>query len=192
MEASELEENQEVRVYERSHSTARNLGTSGRVLKVGRTLVTIRYGGSIEQFRIDSQKLNDKIYGNRVYFRTLPQAVLDERRDAATGALNGYGIDFRTSVAAKPLEQLEALAGLIRAFDAIDSSTGKAIGEAIMKKHVREAATPMEDGALVADCSCGGSYSVPQGGDEYGALEAEHARHALIAMAYQHALGVLI
>lgn len=44
--------------------------------------------------------------------------------------------------------------------------------------HIRETTTPMDDGTLLADCSCGGTYSVPQGGDEYGALEAEHARHA--------------
>lgn len=44
--------------------------------------------------------------------------------------------------------------------------------------HVREATTPMPDGTLLADCSCGAEYSVPQGGDEFGALEAAHARHA--------------
>src|ERR1017187_6158915 len=43
--------------------------------------------------------------------------------------------------------------------------------------HQRESATPMDDGALLADCSCGATYSVPQGVDEYDALEAAHARH---------------
>jgi hypothetical protein len=50
--------------------------------------------------------------------------------------------------------------------------------------HVRETATPgslMDDpglyGWIVADCSCGGRYAVPEGGDEFAALEAGHARH---------------
>lgn len=44
--------------------------------------------------------------------------------------------------------------------------------------HIREATTPMDDGTLLADCSCGEEYSVPQdGGDELEALEAERQRH---------------
>jgi hypothetical protein len=43
--------------------------------------------------------------------------------------------------------------------------------------HMRETTTPMDDGTLLADCSCGAEYSVPQGGDEYAALEAAHAEH---------------
>lgn len=43
--------------------------------------------------------------------------------------------------------------------------------------HVRETTTPLDDGTLLADCSCGAEYSVPQGGDEYAALEAAHAQH---------------
>lgn len=43
--------------------------------------------------------------------------------------------------------------------------------------HEREATTPMEDGTLLADCSCGAEYGVPQGGNEFGALEAAHAAH---------------
>lgn len=44
--------------------------------------------------------------------------------------------------------------------------------------HIRETTTPMNDGTLLADCSCGDTYSAPQGGDEYEALEAERVRHA--------------
>jgi hypothetical protein len=47
----------------------------------------------------------------------------------------------------------------------------------MQQTHEREATTPLDDGTLLADCSCGGEYSVPQGGDEYAALEAEHTRH---------------
>jgi hypothetical protein len=44
-------------------------------------------------------------------------------------------------------------------------------------RHERETTTPMEDGTLLADCSCGATYSVPQGGGEYGKLERAHRRH---------------
>lgn len=43
--------------------------------------------------------------------------------------------------------------------------------------HVRETTTPMDNGTLLADCSCGAEYSVPQGDDEYAALEAAHTQH---------------
>jgi hypothetical protein len=49
--------------------------------------------------------------------------------------------------------------------------------------HVRESTTPGEfldsprPGVLLADCSCGAEYEVPQGDDEYGALERAHAAH---------------
>jgi hypothetical protein len=55
--------------------------------------------------------------------------------------------------------------------------------EPIPAGHVREAATPGEDldppqpGILLADCSCGAEYTVPQGRDEYGALEKAHREH---------------
>lgn len=43
--------------------------------------------------------------------------------------------------------------------------------------HQREATTPMPDGTLLADCSCGGTYSAPQGGNEYAALQTAHQAH---------------
>jgi len=49
--------------------------------------------------------------------------------------------------------------------------------------HVRETATPGEfldpprPGIILADCSCGAEYEVPQGDDEYGALEKAHRAH---------------
>lgn len=49
--------------------------------------------------------------------------------------------------------------------------------------HERETTTPMDDGTLLADCSCGASYSVPQGGNEYAALEEAHSRHVAEAKA---------
>jgi hypothetical protein len=51
--------------------------------------------------------------------------------------------------------------------------------------HVRETTTPGSDipdhpelaGLLLADCSCGAEYTVPEGSDEFGALEEAHKRH---------------
>lgn len=49
--------------------------------------------------------------------------------------------------------------------------------------HVREAMAlgedldPPQPGIILGDCSCGATYSAPQGGDEYGALEAAHRLH---------------
>lgn len=51
------------------------------------------------------------------------------------------------------------------------------ISEADLQAHQREATTPMDDGTLLADCLCGETYSVPQGGGEYEALEAERRAH---------------
>lgn len=49
--------------------------------------------------------------------------------------------------------------------------------------HVREAIAlgehldPPQPGIVLADCSCGAEYTVPQGPDEYGALEKAHREH---------------
>jgi len=51
-------------------------------------------------------------------------------------------------------------------------------------KHCRETVTPQPDptkhtpgGTLLADCSCGAVYFVPQGPDEGGALDVAQAAH---------------
>jgi hypothetical protein len=55
--------------------------------------------------------------------------------------------------------------------------------DAAVPGHIREAATVGEfldepqPGIILADCSCGAEYTVPQGGDEYGALEKAHREH---------------
>lgn len=58
-----------------------------------------------------------------------------------------------------------------------------AVWEEPARRHVRETTTSTTllgegtPGFLLADCSCGGGYTVPEGGDEYAALEAAHAAH---------------
>ena len=55
--------------------------------------------------------------------------------------------------------------------------------EPIPPEHVREAIAlgenldPPQPGIVIADCSCGATYSVPQGRDEYGVLEKAHREH---------------
>jgi hypothetical protein len=59
--------------------------------------------------------------------------------------------------------------------------------DAAVPGHIREAATigeflsPPQPGIILADCSCGAEYTVPQGGDEYGALEDAHQAHVAAA-----------
>ena len=56
--------------------------------------------------------------------------------------------------------------------------------DAAVPGHIREAATVGEfldqpqPGIILADCSCGAEYTVPQGPDEYRALEKAHREHA--------------
>ena len=55
--------------------------------------------------------------------------------------------------------------------------------DAAVPGHVREAATPgefldpPEPGIILADCSCGAEYEIPQSDDECGALEKAHREH---------------
>ena len=55
--------------------------------------------------------------------------------------------------------------------------------DAAVPGHIREGATPGEflappqPGVLLVDCSCGAEYTVPQGDDEYGAIEDAHRAH---------------
>jgi len=74
--------------------------------------------------------------------------------------------DVREHLSAQQVE----LASIVHALnDAAD------LGE--LHDHVREATTPLPGGTLLADCSCGGTYSVPQGGNEYLALTRAHGEH---------------
>jgi len=69
----------------------------------------------------------------------------------------------------------------------IRSTAGELWHDAAVPGHIREAATVGEfldvprPGVILADCSCGAEYEVPQGGDEYGALEKAHREHVAAA-----------
>ena len=63
------------------------------VVKVGRKLCTLRFGGHYEQvFRLEEQRANDD-YGHQ-WFKTEAEKVADERRQAAVAVLRKHGLEF--------------------------------------------------------------------------------------------------
>lgn len=91
-------------------------GDRGEIVKVGRTLVHIRYRGWVQPFRMDTQHSNDKQYGHGTYFRTLEEDALVRRRADAEGYLRKHGIDLSTR-ARFTLEQAEALAEVVKGWE---------------------------------------------------------------------------
>jgi hypothetical protein len=86
-------------------------GWPGNVVKVGRKLADIEYGGRTRTFRIDEGRSNDN-YGHQ-FFKTLEQVSLDERFDRATDSLERCGIELIRGHRLT-LEQIEALADFAR------------------------------------------------------------------------------
>lgn len=173
---TKLQQDQEVLVYERGKQW------TGKVVKVARKLVHIKYGGVVLVFRIDSRgegsgSANDA-YG-REYYKTLERAALDARRKDYTTTLAEFGVVARDlgSAAYSKLttEQLEALAWVVN--------------------HVREGATdlgldhPDQAGWLLGDCSCGASYRVRTGPHEGNDLD--EAQDAHVAQALKYMLGAV-
>lgn len=96
-----------VRVYMR-WTRGRGPGSAGVVEKVGRKLVTIRYGNRTDVFRIDTRRINDG-YGNG-YFRTPEEEALAERKTRALTVLRDHGLSAESRQLT--VEQLEALAAV--------------------------------------------------------------------------------
>lgn len=92
----------------------------GEILKVGRTLVTIKYGPSwaqTAQFRMDSQALNEKSYGYQTRFYTKAQAEIRTRQARAEGVLRDHGLLFRAASPKLSLGTLEAIAQVLELSD---------------------------------------------------------------------------
>lgn len=89
-------------------------GWPGKVVRVGRKLVDITYGGRVQTFTIADRLSSDRY--NHQYFQTPEEAALDARRDEALKTLRdrrvslGHGKTFT-------VEQIEQLAALVRSFD---------------------------------------------------------------------------
>ena len=100
----------EVRVFGRRSDKA---GEPGVIVKVGRTLVEVRWHGHAEKFRIDTRTVNDG-YGG-VWFETPEDTDRRERETAARAVLTAAGIEFRIG-RRFTLDQIEALAEVARTF----------------------------------------------------------------------------
>lgn len=71
-------------------------GWDGKVLKVGRKLVTIEYPGGRwggRQFRLEDGRANDT-YGSHTLFLTLPEVALRQRRQDAIASLRRHGVEI--------------------------------------------------------------------------------------------------
>lgn len=86
----------------------------GEVVKAGRKLVTIKYGWRVQVFRIEGQRANDS-YGHQ-HFKSPEQAERDLRASKARGVLRERRIKLDWD-AKFTVEQLEALAELVKSFD---------------------------------------------------------------------------
>lgn len=91
MNKEDLAVGQQVKVHEHGHEYGRTY--DGEVVKIGRTLVTIKYNRHEEKFRIDTQHVNDA-WGSS-FFRTLEQEEEIERRNTAVKTLREYGLEIR-------------------------------------------------------------------------------------------------
>jgi hypothetical protein len=88
-------------------------GQPGEIVKVGRTLLHIRYGGYEQAFRMDTKHSNEVQYGHGTYFRTPEEDALVKRRADAGDFLRKRGIEL-SNRATFSLEQIEALAEVVR------------------------------------------------------------------------------
>jgi hypothetical protein len=103
----------EVLVYDGWHARQDRTAIPGEVVKVGRTLVRIRYRGREEAFRIDTGIINDSNGGAE--FETPEQAEARARKDAALAVLREAGFEVR--MGRKPSGGLiEALAAVVETF----------------------------------------------------------------------------
>jgi hypothetical protein len=88
-------------------------GLPGEIVKVGRTLLRIRYGGFEQAFRMDTKHSNEVQCGYGTYFRTPEEDVLVKRRADAENFLRERGVEL-SNRRSFSLEQIEALAEVVR------------------------------------------------------------------------------
>src|ERR1039457_1251069 len=106
----------EVRVFDGWHARHDHTSVPGEVVKLGRTLVRIKYRGFEEAFRIDTGVVNNSNGG--ASFMTLEQAALAERRTVALSVLAARHVKFETGYERSfATEQIEALAEVIKSWE---------------------------------------------------------------------------
>jgi hypothetical protein len=127
---SEIKVGDEVRVFDRTRGR-HIVERPGEVVKVGRTLLTIAYGGNKPypreaKFRMDTGRINDN-YGG-VWFKTPEQTAAEECAERATKVLREAGLEIRpghrpadvllealAAVVSLPLDEAEKLIALLGA-----------------------------------------------------------------------------
>ena len=107
----------EVRVYDGWRARQDRTAIPGEVVKVGRTLVRIKYRSQEDAFRMDTGVINDG-YGGTA-FETLVQAAREERRIAAMAVLKAHHVELKMGHDRSfTLEQVEALAEVVKTWEA--------------------------------------------------------------------------
>jgi hypothetical protein len=106
----------EVRVFDGWHARHDRTSVPGEVVKVGRTLVRIKYKGREDAFRIDTGIINESNGGAE--FMTLDQVERDQRRTIAMFVLNAHHIEIKIGHDRSfTLEQIEALAEVVKTWE---------------------------------------------------------------------------
>src|SRR5215471_1073648 len=85
---------------------------AGTVVKVGRTLVTVRHDAATyleSQYRMDDGSWNNRDYSHHSWIRTDEQRAAEERRTAAIAALRESGLRLDPAKREIPTAQLEAV-----------------------------------------------------------------------------------
>lgn len=90
---TDIKPGDEVLVYNGWHARHDRTPIPGEVVKVGRTLVRIKFSGREEAFRIETGIINDSSGG--AAFETLEQAEAYNRKSAALDLLKEAGFEVR-------------------------------------------------------------------------------------------------
>ena len=107
---ADLKVGDRVQVFDVNRRPLRD-GFDGTVVKVGRTLITVRYGhGYTKVFRLDSGRANDA-FGHQ-WIETPAQMAEDARRDELVQRLRDSGLEVRMG-RQLPTQTLEAVAAAL-------------------------------------------------------------------------------
>jgi hypothetical protein len=89
MSSEQLTVGQQVRV----HRSSSKRPVDGKIVKVGRSLVTIRYESTDIQFRIDTRRRASRPGDSRTWFETADEEPRPRREAAAVRVLRSVGVD---------------------------------------------------------------------------------------------------
>lgn len=84
------------------------------VIKVGRTLVTVKYFGRPIQFRIENGYWSDRDFPHHKYIRTAEERDAKDRRNNVESALHKAGVRWNHEREMYSTEQLEAVLAVLK------------------------------------------------------------------------------